>query len=68
MAKVDGGPFDCALRQAQGPLRDPRRCAGLLTLYENSGSVSLVEPSVLVFSRWRTLRLHSGILGGAQDC
>ena len=32
MAKVDGGPFDCALRQAQGPLRDPRRCAGLLSL------------------------------------
>ena len=41
MAKVDGGPFDCALRQAQGPLRDPRRCAELQTLYESSGSVSL---------------------------
>ena len=45
MAKVDGGPFDCALRQAQGPLRDPRRCAGLLTLYESSGLLSIVEVS-----------------------
>ena len=36
MAKVDGGPFDCALRQAQGPLRDPRRSAGLLSMVEVS--------------------------------
>ena len=29
---LDDGPFDCALRQVQGPLRDPRRYAGLLSL------------------------------------
>ena len=48
MAKVDGGPFDCALRQAQGPLRDPRRCAGLL--YFDKLSNRIVEVSCGCFA------------------